>query len=68
VLPTVRPRYVNRGRERLWWHLGVVVAFPKGVLPKNVDSDPEWRATAIYTREEVVKLLTDRRTVACCTR
>jgi integrase len=26
---------------------------PKGTLPKKVDKDPAWRATAIYTREEI---------------
>jgi len=30
-------------------------------LGKNVDSDPEWRATAIYTRAELEQLLFDER-------
>src|SRR5438067_12960432 len=30
----------------------VIVA--KGVLPKNVDKDPTWRASAIYDRDELV--------------
>ena len=30
-------------------------------LPKKKDADPEWRATAIFTRAEVVMLLTDER-------
>jgi integrase len=33
----------------------------RGILPKKVDKDPAWRATAIYTREEVEKLISDRR-------
>jgi integrase len=33
----------------------------RGVLPKKVDKDPAWRATAIYTREEIEKLISDRR-------
>jgi integrase len=35
----------------------VVVA--KGVLPKNVDKDPSWRAGAIYDRDELVRLVSD---------
>lgn len=34
---------------------------PKGILPANVDKDPEWRAGAIYEREEIVALLSDSR-------
>lgn len=34
---------------------------PRGVLPKKVDKDPSWRATAIYTREEVERLISDPR-------
>ncbi len=30
-------------------------------LPKIVDADPEWRANAQYTREELVALVSDRR-------
>jgi integrase len=37
----------------------VIVA--KGVLPKNVDKDPAWRATALYEREELVRLISDPR-------
>ena len=33
----------------------------KGVLPKKVDKDPDWRATAIYDRSEIQKLLFDPR-------
>jgi integrase len=43
----------------------LIVATPcvlaKGVLPKKVDKDPAWRANAIYTREEVERLLSDLR-------
>ena len=41
----------------------------RGILPKNVDGDPSFRANAIFTREEVetlisdVRLLEDRRVV-----
>jgi len=31
----------------------------KGVLPKKVDKDPDWRATAIYDRSEIEKLISD---------
>jgi integrase len=31
----------------------------KGVLPKNSDKDPEWRWTAIFTREELEALISD---------
>jgi integrase len=34
---------------------------PRGTLPKKVDKDPEWRAGAIYTREEVERLISDTR-------
>lgn len=34
---------------------------PAGTLPKKVDKNPTWRATALYTREEVVALITDQR-------
>jgi hypothetical protein len=33
----------------------------RGVLPKKVDKDPEWRAGAIFTRAEVERLLSDER-------
>jgi integrase len=33
----------------------------KGVLPKKVDKDPDWRATAIYDRTEIQVLLFDTR-------
>jgi integrase len=33
----------------------------RGVLPKKADKDPGWRATAIYTREEVERLISDAR-------
>jgi len=33
----------------------------KGVLPKKVDKDPTWRAQAIFTREEVERLISDSR-------
>jgi integrase len=33
----------------------------KGILPKKVDKDPSWRAGAIYTREEVERLISDLR-------
>jgi integrase len=43
----------------------LIVASPaiveKGILPKNVDKDPKWRATAIFERDEVVTLISDRR-------
>jgi len=37
------------------------VVVEKGVLPKNVDKDPAWRATAIFERGELVQLLSDER-------
>ena len=33
----------------------------KGVLPKKVDKDPDWRATAIYDRDEIALLIFDPR-------
>jgi len=33
----------------------------KGVLPKKVDKDPDWRATAIYDRSEIGLLMFDTR-------
>ncbi len=33
----------------------------RGVLPKKVDKDPNWRNEAIYTREEVEQLISDSR-------
>jgi integrase len=35
------------------------VTVAKGVLPKNVDKDPAWRATALYERGELVRLISD---------
>jgi hypothetical protein len=33
------------------------VVVEKGVLQKNVDKDPSWRATAIFERDEVITLI-----------
>jgi hypothetical protein len=33
----------------------------KGVLPKKVDKDPDWRAIAIYDRSEIQLLIFDTR-------
>jgi len=35
----------------------------KGILPPNEDKDPEWRATAVYSRDELRALVTDDRIV-----
>ena len=37
------------------------VIVEKGTLPKNVDKDPSWRATAVFDRPELVSLISDRR-------
>jgi len=37
------------------------VVVEKGVLPKNVDKDPTWRSTAIFTRQELIAVISDRR-------
>lgn len=37
------------------------VIVEKGVLPKNVDKDPEWRSTAIFDREELIAVVSDPR-------
>ena len=37
---------------------------PRGVLPKNMDKDPTWRSGAIFSRDEVVKILGDPRVPA----
>ena len=37
------------------------VFLEKGVLPKNVDKDPEWRPTAVFEREELIALVSDPR-------
>ncbi len=37
------------------------VVLESGVLPKNVDKDPAWRSTAIFEREELVAIISDRR-------
>ena len=37
---------------------------PRGKLPKIADKNPEFRAGAIFTREEVIALCTDRRVIA----
>jgi len=34
---------------------------PKGVLPGKKDKNPAWRATAVFTREEVEALISDAR-------
>ena len=34
---------------------------PRGVLPKNVDKDPAWRAQAIFSRDEIEQLVSDTR-------
>jgi integrase len=33
----------------------------RGVIPKIADKDPEWRATAIFTRDEAEQLISDPR-------
>ncbi|TMQ20531.1 MAG: hypothetical protein E6J91_03715, partial [Deltaproteobacteria bacterium] len=35
------------------------VTLPPDVLPKNVDKDPAWRATALYERHELVRLVSE---------
>src|SRR5678816_4798298 len=35
------------------------VTLPPDVLPKNVDKDPAWRATALYQRHELVRIVSD---------
>ena len=37
------------------------VMVEKNVLPKNVDKDPEWRATAVFERRELETLISDER-------
>lgn len=37
------------------------VFLEKGVLPKNVDKDPEWRPTAVFERDELIALVSDPR-------
>ncbi|MCA9679735.1 MAG: site-specific integrase [Kofleriaceae bacterium] len=37
------------------------VVVEKNILPKNVDKDPEWRATAVYSRGELEALISDDR-------
>jgi hypothetical protein len=32
---------------------------PRGVQPKRVDKDPEWRMKAIFSREELASLVSD---------
>lgn len=46
----------NRAVPRLLDHNPCSI--PTSDLPKKKDADPEWRATAIFTREEVQALLT----------
>jgi integrase len=46
----------------------VIAATPcvleRGVLPKKVDKDPEWRATAIFSRGEIESIISDERILA----
>ncbi|HTR56471.1 MAG TPA: hypothetical protein VMJ10_37615 [Kofleriaceae bacterium] len=37
------------------------VVVEKGILPKNIDKDPEWRATAVFDRDELISLIGDSR-------
>ncbi len=37
------------------------VTYERGVLPKQLDRDPTWRAQAIFTRQEIERILSDRR-------
>ncbi len=37
------------------------VVLEAGVLPKNVDKDPSWRSTAIFERDELISIISDRR-------
>jgi integrase len=41
--------------------LATPCVLPPGTLPEKVDRDPEWRATAIFTRAEVETLISDDR-------
>jgi integrase len=36
-------------------------ALKRGVLPKKTDKDPNWRSTAIFSRDEVERLISDDR-------
>ncbi len=40
---------------------GIPCILKRGELPKRVDKDPKWRASAIFSREELVKLISDAR-------
>jgi hypothetical protein len=37
------------------------VVYERGVLPKKMDKDPNWRHQAIYTRPEIEQLISDER-------
>lgn len=37
------------------------VVLEAGVLPQNMDKDPEWRSTAIFEREELIGCVSDER-------
>jgi integrase len=37
------------------------IVVERGVLPKNVDKDPAWRSTAIFTRDELIAVISDPR-------
>ena len=37
------------------------VVVEKGILPKNIDKDPAWRATAVFDRAELIALISDAR-------
>ncbi len=36
-------------------------AFKRGELPAKTDKDPPWRSAAVFTREEVERLISDER-------
>lgn len=46
-------------------HDGLVTANPcdvrRGTLPAKVDADPEWRSTAVFTRDELTAICSDPR-------
>jgi integrase len=74
VLAAVRKTLAPRTQRHVYWTMHAM--FRKAVprllevnpcslddedLPRKKDADPEWRATAIFTRAEVELLLTDER-------
>lgn len=61
VYATLRVMFADAVRDELLVASPCVLSERRGELPKKRDKDPAWRATAVFARDEVESLISDRR-------